>query len=116
MSQYQNIVAAKLCQAAIGTAYSTIYIVPNDTQGYVKDIDISNTSGSTVTAYVHLVGYGATAGTTGNNSNALLYNVNVPAYSTVQWTGTQILNANDSIQVKASATGLNITVSGAQAT
>jgi hypothetical protein len=116
MSQYQNIVAAKLCQAAIGTAYSTIYIVPNDTQGYVKDINISNTSSSTISVYVHLVGYGATAGITGNNSNALLYSVNVLANSTMRWTGIQILNANDSIQVKASATGLNITISGAQAT
>jgi len=116
MSQFQNIVAAKLCQASMGTAYSTIYTVPPNTQGYVKDIDISNTTGGAITAYVHLVGYGATAGNTGNNSNAVLYNVQIPAYSTLQWTGTQILNTSDSIQVKASATGLNITVSGAQAT
>jgi hypothetical protein len=116
MSQFQNIVAAKLCQAAIGTSYATIYTVPTLTQGYVKDIDISNTTSGTLNVYVHLVGYGATASTTGTNANAVLYNVAVPAYSTLQWTGTQILNANDTIQVKASAAGLNITVSGAQAT
>ena len=112
---YQSIIAQKLGQAAVGTSYASIYVVPAATQGYVKDIDISNTTGSTITAYVHLVSAGATAGTTGTNANALLYNVNVPAYSTVQWTGTQILNAGDSVQVKGSLTGLNITVSGAQA-
>ena len=113
---YQSVIAQKLGQAPITTSYSSVYIVPASTQGYVKDIDISNTTSSAITAYVHLVASGATAGTTGANANALLYNVNVPAYSTVQWTGTQILNAGDSVQVKGSAAGLNITVSGAQAT
>ena len=116
MSQFQNIVAARLCQAAIGTTYSTIYSVTGQTQSYVKDIDIANTTSSSINVYVHIVAYGATAGTTGTNSNAILYNVSIPPYSTLQWTGTQIMNANDMIQVKASATGLNITISGAQAT
>lgn len=116
MAQYQNIVAAKLCQAPISTSYSTIYTVPALTQGYVKDIDISNTTSGAINVYVHLVAYGSTAGTTDGSANALFYNVSIPAYSTLQWTGTQLLNPNDMIQVKASATGLNITVSGAQAT
>jgi hypothetical protein len=113
---YQSIIAQKLAQAAISTSYATIYIVPASTQGYVKDIDIANTTSGTVNVYVHLVASGATVGTTDSNANALIYNASIPAYSTLQWTGTQILNTGDSIQVKASATGLNITVSGAQAT
>ena len=116
MSQFQNIVAARLCQAAIGTTYSTIYSVNGQTQSYVKDIDIANTTSSSINVYVHIVAYGASAGTTGTNANALLYCVPIPGWSTLQWTGTQIMNANDTIQVKASATGLNITISGAQAT
>ena len=116
MAQFQNIIAARLCQAAIGTSYSTIYSVTGQTQSYIKDIDIANTTSSSVSVYVHIVAYGASAGTSGTNANALLYSVLIPGNSTLQWTGTQIMNTNDTIQVKASATGLNITVSGAQAT
>ena len=116
MAQFQNITAARLCQAAIGTSYATIYTVPTLSQGYVKDMDISNTTSSLINVYVHIVAYGASAGTTGTNANAVLYSTPIPANSTLQWTGTQIMNANDMIQVKASATGLNITISGAQAT
>jgi hypothetical protein len=123
---FQNLVAQKLAQAAIGTSISTIYITPANTQAYVKDIDICNTTSGAITVYVYLVASGATAGTTGSNANAIFYNTNIPAYSVVQWTGTQILNGGkldangistggDTIQVKASAAGLNITVSGAQA-
>lgn len=113
---FQNLIAQKLAQGAIGTSTSTIYITPPSTQAYIKDIDICNTTGGALTVYVYLVSSGATAGTTGSNANAIFYNTNIPAYSVVQWTGSQILNPADTIQVKASAAGLNITISGAQAT
>jgi len=47
--------------------------------------------------------------------NAVFYNAALPAYSTLQWCGMQILNAGDTIQVKASATGCTITASGGEA-
>ena len=78
---------------------------------YVKDIDIINTTASTLYIYVSLVPSGGTAGT----SNALFYNTTLPPYSLVQWAGSQILDAGATIQVKGSATGCTINISGGEA-
>jgi len=109
---FQNVVGTRLGQGAITTSYTSVYTVPNATRAYVKDLDMCNTSSSTVYIYVSLVASGETAGT----ANALLYNTMIPAYSTLQWTGTQILNSGSSVQVKASSTGCTITISGGEAT
>ncbi len=107
---YYDITPLKLGQAAMTTGYVTLYTAPANTRTFVKDIDIINTTGAIVYIYVSLVPVGGTAGT----SNALFYNNALPAYTTVQWAGSQILNAGDFISVKASATGCTITVSGAE--
>jgi len=109
---FQNVVGTRLGQGAITTSYTAFYTVPPNTRAYIKDLDMCNTSASPAYIYVSLVASGETAGTT----NALLYNAVIPAYSTLQWTGTQILNANGTVQVKASATGCTITISGGEAT
>ena len=108
---FQNITGLKLGQAAITTSYATLYTVPSSTRTYVKDMDICNTTGSTINIYVSLVPSAGTAGT----SNALFYNTELPSYSTLQWSGCQILNAGDTIQVKASATGCTIIATGGEA-
>ena len=110
--QFQNILGSKLGQLALTTSYAILYRVPVNTRTYVKDMDICNTTGSAITAYVSLVAVGGTAGTT----NALFYNTNIPAYSTMQWTGSEILEAGDTIQVKASTAGLTINATGGEAT
>ena len=109
---FQNILGAKLGQLAATTSYAILYRVPVNTRTYVKDMDICNTTGAAITAYISLVATGNSAGTT----NALFYNTNIPAYSTMQWTGSEILNAGDTIQVKASAAGLTINATGGEAT
>lgn len=109
---FQSIVGAKLTQVSATTSYTTAYTVPTNSRVYVKDIDLCNTTGSPLNVYVHLVPSGSTAAA----SNALFYNVAIPAYTTVQWTGSQIINAADTIQVKASATGCAINVTGGIAT
>jgi hypothetical protein len=108
---FQNITGLKLGQAAITTSYTTLYTVPASTRAYVKDMDICNTTGSPIGVYVSLVPSAGTA----SASNAILYNASLPAYSTLQWCGMQILNAGDTIQVKASATGCTISASGGEA-
>jgi len=107
---FYDITPLRLGQAAMTTGYVTLYTAPANTRTFVKDLDIINTTGSIVYIYVSLVPVGGTAGT----SNALLYNNALPAYTTVQWAGSQILNAGDFISVKASAVGCTITVSGAE--
>jgi len=108
---YYDITPTKLGQAAMTTSYATIYTTPENTRTFVKDIDIINTTSSIVYIYVSLVPVGGTAGT----ANALFYYNALPAYTTVQWAGSQLLDTGDFISVKASAVGCTITVSGAEA-
>lgn len=102
----------QLGQAAITTSYSVVYTCPTGTKAYLKEFDIINTTAAIVHIYVNLVPEGGTPDTT----NALFYYNALPAYTTMQWTGTQILETAHSIRVKASAVGCTITASGAQAT
>jgi hypothetical protein len=108
---YANITPLQLGQAAMTTSYATIYTVPTNTRTYVKDITIVNTTAASVNIYVSLVASGGTAGT----SNAIFYSNALPANTTVQWTGSQIMNEGGTIQVKASATGCTITTTGGEA-
>jgi uncharacterized protein (AIM24 family) len=55
------------------------------------------------------------SGGTADTTNALFYGNSVPANTTVQWTGSQIMSAGGTIQVKASGTGCTVTVSGGEA-
>ena len=108
---YNNITPLQLAQAAMTTSYATIYTVPVNTRTYVKDLDIINTTAAAIDVYVSLVPDGGTAGT----SNALFYHVSLPAYTIVQWAGSQVIDAGATIQVKASAVGCTITISGGEA-
>jgi hypothetical protein len=109
---YQRITPAKLAQGAITGSTTTVYTVPASTRTMVKEIDICNTTGGALTVNVHLVPSGGSAGT----SNALLYGTSINANSTLQWSGVQVMNAGDTIQVQGSALGLTILASGGEAT
>jgi hypothetical protein len=108
---FNNITPLRLGQAALTTSYATIYTVPANTRTFVKDLDIVNTTSASIGIYVSLVPSGGTAGT----SNALFYNTPLPLNTIVQWAGSQVLNAGDTIQAKASAVGCTLTVSGGEA-
>jgi hypothetical protein len=108
---YQNLIAAKLGQGALNTSTTNYYICPASTQTYVKDIDICNTSAGSITVTVYIVPNGSTA----SAANALFYNATLPVASTLQWTGSQIMNTGDSIQASSTASA-SIVISGAQAT
>jgi hypothetical protein len=112
VANYQNVIPIRLGQAAITASYTTLYTTPLVTRTYVKDLDISNTTAATVRIFVHIVPVGDTPTT----ANALFYNTPLPAYTTMQWTGSQLMNIGDTIQIRASVTGCAITVSGGEAT
>lgn len=95
---------------AMTTSYTTIYTTPASTRTLIKDIDVINTTSSPIGIYVHIVPSGQSAST----SNAIFFNNALPGNTTVQWCGTQILNANDTIQIKASAAGCSATISGGE--
>jgi hypothetical protein len=109
---FNLITPAKLsAPTSITTGLTTLFTVAAATLAMLKDMDICNTTGAPIAVTVYLVPSGASAGA----SNALLSSVSVPANSTLQWTGTQHLNAGDSVQVLAASTGLTIHCSGANA-
>ena len=109
---FQNIVGNRLAQAETTTSYVTIYTTPSLTRTYVKNIDICNTTSGSLRFYIHLIPKGDTAGT----SNALFYNAPINANTTVQWTGSEILTPRDLIQIKGSAAGISVTITGGEAT
>lgn len=110
---FSNITPLQLGQAELTTSYTTLYTVPASptTRTIVKDIDIANTTATTISVYVHLVPYGSAATT----ANALMYAIALAPNTIMQWAGSQVINSNDTIQIKASAVGCTITASGGEA-
>ncbi len=111
MANFQSITPVKLGQAAITTGVTTLHTVGASSRALLKDIDVVNTGSAAATFDVYLVPTGGSAGT----SNALFYQQTVLPKQNVQWSGTQVLNAGDTIQIKASATGITIIASGGEA-
>jgi hypothetical protein len=108
---FQNITPIKLGQAAITTGVTTLYTVPASTRTLLKEFSIANTTGAPINVRVFLVPAAGTAGT----SNAFLYDVPIPNANVLQYNGIEVLNAGDTIQIQAAATGLTIIASGAEA-
>lgn len=109
---YQTVTPNQLGQGAIGVGVSTLYTAAAVTRVFLKDMDICNTTAAAILVSIFLVPAAGVAGT----GNALMYTQTVPALSTVQWSGNQILLPGGTIQVQASAVGLTITASGGEAT
>lgn len=103
-----TITPIKIAQGAIGTTLSTLYTVPASSTLLVKDFDICNTTASAIAITVYFVPSGGTAGT----ANMIVPSYSLPANAMMQWSGTQVLNAGDFIQVIASAVGSTINISG----
>lgn len=111
MANFQLIIPTQLGQAPVGTSYAVLYTTPVDTRTYVKGIDICNTTAASIDVYVSIVPSGGTAGA----SNAIFYAAVLPAYTTLQWSSTQIMSDGGTLQSKASAIGATITASGGEA-
>lgn len=103
----------KFVQSAVTNAQVTIYTVPGASQDVIKDIDITNTTGSAATVSINLVPSGGSALT----ANLFFALVSVPANSTVHWTGTQVLNTGDFISViSGTNNACNVMISGLEST
>lgn len=108
---YQNITPTRLGQIALTTSYRIVYTVPANIRTFLKDADICNTNGVSATVTLCVVPVGSSPGTT----TAIFYQASIPAFSTLQWTGSQIMNTGDTIQMLASATGVTATLTGGEA-
>ena len=111
MANFQNVSPVRLCQAALTTAYATLYTAPAGIRTYVKQMDIVNTSAVASTFYIHIV---PTRNAVGAN-NAVFYNAPIAGNTTVQWSGVEVMNAGDTFQVKSSGTTCTVTASGGEA-
>jgi len=103
----------KLGRGAIATSptVTTVYTCPVLTRAFVKSIDLCNTTASSLTITVYLVESGGTPGA----SNTLVPTITLPPNGMFQWSGSQILNAGDTIRATASGAGVTINASGAEA-
>lgn len=112
MANFQDIVGLRLGRAQLTTSYATVYTCPTGKRAYIKDINVCNTQSAKSHAYVAIVPSGQTVGV----AYEILSNKGVDAYEVYRWTGLQILNAGDTIQVKGSASNdITVYISGAEA-
>ena len=109
--EFQNLTGLRLAQAAVAATVAIVYETPTNTRTYIKDIMIANTTGGSLDVQVYIVASGSVAAT----SNALIYNKTIATKEYLQWSGLQITNPGDTIEVLGSSTGLTITISGAEA-
>ncbi len=96
---------SRLCQKAIGNTNTTLYTAQPDGRTAILDVMVVNTTGSAINLTMY-IGSAATANAFG------FYSTAIPANSSMQWSGFQILNINESLIGVGSATGLTITASG----
>ena len=97
-----------LFRGAMTTSTSTLFTVQTGRQYAVTDIEITNTSGGSLTYSVYLVPSGGAAAA----SNALFATVSIAANTTFQWKGQQVITAGATIQAIGSAATLTIMVTG----
>ena len=112
--EFQNLTGLRLAQAALTTTVVILYETPVNTRTYIKDIMVANhsgASGSTGTVSIYIVSAGGAA----SNDNELIGTYPVLKQEYLHWSGLQITDPGDTIQVLSDATRLSITISGAEA-
>lgn len=107
------ITPAKLGRGAVDTTptVTTLYTVPALTRTFVTSIDLCNTTAAALTVTLYLVESGGSPGA----ANTLIPTVSIDANSMMQWTGSQVLHAGDSIRATASGAGITANISGGEA-
>lgn len=105
---YYNLPTVPLCEASLGTSAAILYTASGQAKSHVNVINICNTTGASINVYAFVVPAGGAPGT----SNAIFYNAQIPAYTTMLWEGFLIIPANGTLQGYASAAGCTILASG----
>ena len=96
---------SRLCQKAIGNTNTTLYTAQPDGRTAILDIMVVNTTSAPINLTMY-IGSAATANAFG------WYLSSIPAYSSVQYNGYQMLNVSESLIAVGSAAGLTTTISG----
>ena len=100
----------KLFWGTVPTATAVAHTVLSGTRTLLKTIDISNDNAAARTVSVYLVVSG------GSPTNKLIPTLSLSANEIFQWSGFQVLEAGDTVQIIASGTDVSIFISGAKAT
>jgi len=95
----------RLAQGSIGTSNTTLYTAVPDGRSAVLDIMVVNTTSSTINLTMY-IGSASTANAFG------WYQTPIPGKTSVQFSGFQILNQNESLLAVGSADGLTTSISG----
>lgn len=96
---------SRLCQKAINNTSTTLYTSQPDGRTAILDIMVTNTTSSPINLSMYI---GSVA-----DENAFGWkDSTVPANSSVQYNGFQILNINESLLAIGSTAGLSVTISG----
>lgn len=105
---YYNLPTLTLCQSSLGTSASILYTAGGQSRSHVNVISICNTTSASISVYAFIVPSGGTP----SASNAIFYNAQIPAYTTMLWEGFLIIPVNGTLQGYASAVGCTIQASG----
>jgi len=112
MAQYQIVTPAKLGQISMTSSAQLLYTTPANTRTMIKNFDMCNTTSGMLTFTIYLVPSGSSPLTT----NAMFYQQTLTGYQALQWSGVEIMYPGDTIWVQASASGINIIMSGGECT
>ena len=112
--EFQNLTGKKLARAAVTATMAIVYETPANTRTYIKDIMVTNHSGSgggAGTISIHVVPAGSTAA----SENVIIDEYSVAKQEYLHWSGLQITDPGDTIEVLSDGTNLTVTISGAEA-
>ena len=112
--EFLELTGKKLGQAAVTATAAIVYETPANTRTYIKDIMVTNhsgASGSAGTISIHIVAAGGIAA----SGNELIGTYSVAKQEYLHWSGLQITDPGDTMQVLSNGTNLSITISGAEA-
>lgn len=99
--------------AQLGTSTATLYTVPSATTTIVKQILLTNTTGSAKTATIRIVPSGATEG----SQHDILSAISMAANETVSFNCSVVMTAGDKIAgLGSAATSVNYLISGVEET
>ncbi len=112
--EFQDLTGKKLARSNVTATMAIVYETPANTRAYIKDIMVTNHSGAAGAAgliSIHIVAAGGSA----TFGNVIIDEYSVAKQEYLHWSGLQITDPGDTIQVLSNGTNLSVTISGAEA-
>jgi hypothetical protein len=97
----------RLSQMAIGSTSTTLYTSQPDGKTAILDIMVVNTTSASINLTMYI-------GSVASGNEFGWYQTPIPAKTSVQYSGYQILNQNESLLALGSAVGLTASISGVE--